>query len=739
MPDNTNDISGKVGLDTTDFKSGITTLNQQIKVIDSGFRAAAAGMTDWGKNADGLKGRIDALNKMTDLQKRKIAGLSDEYRKIATEKGADSKAARDMEIRINKETEALNKNESELRKVTASLDDMGKETDQLGDSVDDTNKKLSDFGGKAGPLVAGAVAAIGAATAAAVVSMFNFSAATDKAMNGFQASTGATVEEMEGFRDVAKDIYTNNFGDSIDDVAASMAIVNQTTKETGEALQKTTEQAILLRDTFGFEVAESTNTANSLMAKFGITSEQAFTLIAQGAQNGANKNGDLIDSLNEYAPAFADLGFSADEFTGILIEGAKEGAFQVDKVGDAMKEFGIRSKDFSDSSIGAFQDLGMDSDVMFEKFAAGGSVAKEAFGDVITALANMDDPLAQNLTGVALFGSMFEDMGLKSILALGNVSDKANMTKDTLQQMNDVKYDDIGSAVEGLKRKFEGAFTEMPAVKTLTDAINKIDVKPLTDGLQWLIDNSGTIAAGATAIGVGMLTWNVIAMVTGLIGAVKGWALANQGLTLAQGALNLVMAANPIGIVITIIAALVAGIIVLWKTNEGFREAVKNVWKAISGAVIGAYDAIKATLGRWGEIGKAIIAGIKDGIVNAAKGLAVSVIDAAKGALKAAKNFLGIKSPSRLFKEQVGAQIGAGMAEGIAESGKKVNAAMAGINTKLVSSIDISKAGASGSGSRSVVVNVPLFLDGQQITRSTGSIQQGRNKSRSRALGVVPG
>lgn len=790
MNNNDNDISGKVGLDTSDFKAGIGTLNQQIKVIDSGFRAAAAGMTDWGKSADGLKARIDSLNKITDLQKQKIAGLSDQYRKVAAEKGADSKAARDLEIRINKETEALNKSETELKRCAAALDDMGEEADQAADKTKELetastelNGKLQDLGGKATKAAALGIAGIGSAALGAGVGLLKFADESTKAMNGFQAQTGATAEEMEGFKDVAKDVFADNFGDSVEDIANAMAQINQVTKQTGEELKRTTEQAILLRDTFGFEVNESVNTANSMMQKFGITSEQAFTLMAQGAQNGANKNGDLLEVLNEYAPQFSALGFSAEQFTDILIQGSKDGAFQIDKVGDAIKEFTIRSKDLSDTTNEAFSTLGFDALEMGAAFAAGGDAAQGAFKKVITRLGEIENPLLRNQIGVALFGTQFEDLEATSILALGNVKSEADSTADTLAKMNEVKYNDLGTSIDGLKRKIVGAFDATPIVQDLTAAINGINVAPLVGGLQWIIDNAGTLAAGAAAIGAGMITWNVISIVMGLVKAFKGWQVATTGMSVAQAALNLVMAANPIGILITVIAALVAGLIVLWNTNEGFRNAVIGLWTAISGAVVGtvkgitafvrdnwknitklfydpvgavvgllynlnpkfrawvdaAFQSVKTGLGQWKDIGKGIIDGITQGVINAAAKLASSVVNAAKGALDGAKKFLGIKSPSRLFKEQVGAQIGAGMAAGIADSGKQVDRAMAGINTKLVSSIDISRTGASGSGSGSVVVNVPLYLDGQQITRSTGSIQQGRNKSRSRALGVVPG
>ena len=52
-----NDLSGKVGLDTTGFKKGITELNAQVRSIETGFRASAAVMDDWSSTSGGLTSR----------------------------------------------------------------------------------------------------------------------------------------------------------------------------------------------------------------------------------------------------------------------------------------------------------------------------------------------------------------------------------------------------------------------------------------------------------------------------------------------------------------------------------------------------------------------------------------------------------------------------------------------------------------------------------------------------------
>ena len=206
------------------------------------------------------------------------------------------------------------------------------------------------------------------------------------------------------------------------------------------------------------------------MKNFDITAEEAYGLIATGAQNGADKNGDLLDTLNEYSGQFAALGLSADQFMGTLVEGADAGLFSIDKVGDAVKEFNIRAKDGSDSSREAFASLGLNADSMFKAFAAGGDTAQAAFFDTVEALNNMDDPLERNAAAVALFGTQFEDLEAGILPVLASVETAAYDGAAALQQISDVKYNDLGSAFESIKRSAEVTLLPMASMiaNTLT-------------------------------------------------------------------------------------------------------------------------------------------------------------------------------------------------------------------------------------------------------------------------------
>ena len=135
-----------------------------------------------------------------------------------------------------------------------------------------------------------------------------FSSDSQDAFQQFAAATGTATEEMGKYKDMINNVYKDNFGESINDVAEAMATVNQNMSYLDDsALQRCTEYAYTLSDTFGYDVAESTRAADTLIKNYGVSAREAFNLTTQGAQSGMDYSGEMIDSINEYSVQFKKL------------------------------------------------------------------------------------------------------------------------------------------------------------------------------------------------------------------------------------------------------------------------------------------------------------------------------------------------------------------------------------------------------------------------------------------------
>ncbi len=382
----------------------------------------------------------------------------------AAEKKAE-KSAQDAAEKSEKVEDETAKTRKEIKESVTEHhkkqnEEQEKSDEESGQKRQDTAKKHGESlkniaRGTAKAIGAGMLAA-GTAVIGIGVSAVNSANNLDQAMNQFAASTGKGTEETERYKKVMEDIYTNNYGESFEDISTAMSdVIKQMGDLDDASLQNVTESAFALRDTFGYDIPESTRAAKAMMDNFGIDGQKAMGLIAAGAQNGLDYSGELMDSISEYSVQFAKVGLDADDMFKIFQKGAETGAWNLDKIGDAVKEMSIRVIDGSDTTREGFEAIGLDADEMAAKFAAGGESAKEAFEETIDALAGMEDPLAQNTAGVNLFGTMWEDLGPEVVTQLADIQSGAYDTADAMGQIKEVKYDDIGAVFEGLKRSIE--------------------------------------------------------------------------------------------------------------------------------------------------------------------------------------------------------------------------------------------------------------------------------------------
>ncbi|MBP1542542.1 MAG: phage tail tape measure protein, partial [Oscillospiraceae bacterium] len=344
---------------------------------------------------------------------------------------------------------------------TSSVDRMSRAVDGLGDTLGDVDSSavdglrdgIDDVGSAAvtageliqanliSDIVMKGLEQLRGSLKDAAVHTVEVADGLDSSVKRVAAATNATETEMQSLEAVIEQVYKDNFGDGFDDIADSVAKIKQNLGELDDSeIIEVTESAYALMNVFDYGVDESSRAAKAMTRNFGISVMQAYDYIARGAQNGLDYSGELLDSISEYSIHFAKMGLDADDMFNIFAAGAENGAWNIDKIGDAVKEMSIRVIDGSDSTLAGFEKIGLNADEMATKFSMGGETARAAFSETLKALSEMEDPLQQDAAGVALLGTMWEDLGRDAVISLAGITDSAYEATGAMDGIKEMNY-----------------------------------------------------------------------------------------------------------------------------------------------------------------------------------------------------------------------------------------------------------------------------------------------------------
>ena len=544
---NDNNFGAGFSIDISNLKAGLAAANKLIRESEAEFKAAAAGMDDWSKSQEGLEKRITSLNKMVDVQGEKVKALQREKERIISTMQAEGKsheeiarAVDDVNGRIIKESNTLDKYKKELEKAESALDKFNAEQEDAAKEASDAEKNLDDLG-----------------------------KAAENAGDGFTVAKGAIAEFI---------------GNGLTALASAA----------GEVISSIAG------------LADETREYRNEMAKLD-TSFETAGLSAESAQT-----------------TFKDLyGIMADEGA------ATEAAQQLAKISDSQKDLDANTRILT----GVWAEYG--NSIPLEGLAEG-IAASSAMSSVQGVLAdalewqgvNLDDyneKLASMSTEEERAAYIQETLtGL-----YGESADKFRENNKSIIEANEAQADyndamaELGEKVEPITTTVKNGFVDI--LNSVLDLVEGVDVDTITetisggfetfidevipaikDGFQWVLDNKDVLIAGITGIGTAFAVFKMASLVNTAVSAFKAFKLANEGATVAQWLLNAAMNANPIMLIVTLVTALIAGIVAFIATNDEARAKVVDAWEKVKEAFINLGEKIKE-----------IFAGIKEFFSNA--------------------------------------------------------------------------------------------------------------------------
>lgn len=503
-----------------------------------------------------------------------------------------------------------------LKKANKDAGDFGRYMQQAQNKATNFGQKASDIfkgvGVAAGALAAGAVAGLGLAVGQSILEM-------EDAFSKLQAQTGATGADLSNLEAAAKEAFSRGYGESLSEVSDAVARVKQNMHAIdGSEIADVTSSALLMAKTFDSDINEVTRGANNLMQAFGIESEKAFDLFAAGGQRGLNFSNEMFDNVAEYASLFGNMGYTVEEYFGIMERGAQKGVYNLDYVNDVMKEFQIRVKDGSKASTEAIGSMSKETQGVWQEFMKGNGTVSDVASTIVNELMGMEDQVKAGQIAVSLFGTKWEDLESDAMYAMLGTTDAMKDFEGAAESAAQAVEGSFGNRVKSAFRDLTvsiASLAENEQGKQLLDSIATTAenlVPKIVTVAQKAIEfgnviknNWGPIStvlasatAGLVAFKVGMMAMSVVSTVVGFIKAYRTAVVAG---TAAQWAMNVAMSANPIGLVVAGIAALIAIGVALWMNWDTVKTKAGELWTTIkekfSGIKDGVSNAVQPIIG----------------------------------------------------------------------------------------------------------------------------------------------
>ena len=370
-----------------------------------------------------------------------------------------------------------------------------------------------------------------------------------------------------------------------------MSILSGSTEKASQVVQGLTDA---VSDTaYGLDAAA---TSTQKLATSGLDLDDSARMV-KNLMDAVSFYGDgTNETLENVVDAMAKMNssgkISADQWQRLTDAGIPVLKIFAEKTGKSMAEV---SDAFSKGKISAQDFDAILTDALengTQSFPAVAGKAKEMAGSFATSFSNMSARIAIGVANViTAFNSFVQDSGLPSLQTM--IADFGSVIKNGLNWVADNMPAILNGIIDLVKKVGESMPNLTNAIRTVVDYVQQnaggaVDV--IKEALKWLIDNIpavtgvlDSLSPAIIAIGAAFATWKFLNTVKSVASLLKTDFL--NAIFNVSKAINL-LSGNPIMLIVSAIAALVAGFLYLWNTSEDFR----NFW-------IGLWDTIKTAAG----------------------------------------------------------------------------------------------------------------------------------------------
>ena len=451
-----------------EYNASLKQIRQNMKYIKAEANNLTAAYDKNDKSIEAVTARVEGLKKAQEEQKKAVDAAKKALAEM-TARGVDpaSKAYRDMKANLDVAEAQLKTTTREIETHERALANAKDGVADYGDAVDDASSKLSGFGadsdelismldGKFGGIIS-KMDGLGSTTSGAGTAMgLAFAGATTAA--GFlidkiaeigqeaieqanivreqcmlmQAAFRISPEEAGEIVGIAKDLYMRDIAGSLEEASQIVRNVKSYLPD-GEDLATVSSYAAAIQKAYGVDSQESMKTATIMAQKFGISIAEAYDVLVATMSTSPAEASNISDTLKEFSVQFSDLGYTAQETGAIIAQSIDQGVWDVNKVGDAFKEANVRISEGSDEVRNALANMGLNAQSIVDAINAGDAAG--ALDIVIDKLGEVENATEQNKYGLAIFGTMWEDLGSEQILALGNAVEGLNNVSGAISEV----------------------------------------------------------------------------------------------------------------------------------------------------------------------------------------------------------------------------------------------------------------------------------------------------------------